>query len=318
MKRRTSSSIPSSSLFQTLPQDLQIQILILLPIPDLEQFCSTSPQVQSICKNENLWMHKFAELSSSPVGSHKVPIELAATWFHRTRILWQMLHPKKLYQLIKDEADYPISTISSYTGKKTNVKKCIVEDYQSDYRVRSSINRYINDIIHKLINRQNPVGNINRKLYEVLQKQTISDVQDLDELINYGYNDDDSGQDVKISFHSSWLIDTDSSGTDLAFSVYNYDFDKYESVMFSMRAENRFIAYALMAMLLNYTYLFPQTQTLNNIRLFRNRLFEEANRNHETFVEPSIYTTNDVMKVFSIQDGDDARLTVMKTLIQEC
>ena len=149
--------------FLQLPLDNKLDVILNLDVETLAQFCLSNAQINALCNNERVWKEKFAQLSKlKDINQHHIPSELAQSWKERTQLLWNILHPDRVFTLYQIDPDadsdifdpeytYPHLIIGNIRAKDLDsAKQCIVDSYNS-YKepIYSSLNSFITDIINE-------------------------------------------------------------------------------------------------------------------------------------------------------------------------
>lgn len=122
----------NSEFFSLLPPELQMEILLQTDIQTLGQLCQTNSHVKDLCLNETLWRNRFISLTQSPESTFNPAfLELGPTWLTRTRIIWTILHPKKIYTLIKVGLRQPIVLANMLVDNIDHADQCVLHAYKN-------------------------------------------------------------------------------------------------------------------------------------------------------------------------------------------
>lgn len=118
----------SESKLLSLPPDILILTLLNLDYQSLAHVCQTYTKLRNICQNERLWYQKFLDLTGSinSTSGLLIPSILATTWFERVKLIWELLHPTKVYTLVQifrntnDNVYNVLATIKAKTDEEAH------------------------------------------------------------------------------------------------------------------------------------------------------------------------------------------------------
>lgn len=285
----------TSSNILNLPFDLQPEILLKLSLTEFSRVCQTNSKLNAICKDERWWKRKFAELTGeSVIDESKIPPELATTWFEKTRILWQLLHPKSIWSLtIEHTEPNTISLIKNY-------------DLPSEDAVREMIAKDFND----------KDVSVNRLMYYYMQwiignPMQIADDEDQAEFENWlrdarpiakqilrGYRNMSSTDVQQLLSPVRWpiydfrlaqtpLIELDSN-VHHSYTIFNES-----GALVSVLSSNKLKVFALITIVLNYYDLLNDKHSYDGIQEFFKNLDLKFIRH-----DIKVYTLNDVLRIF--------------------
>lgn len=116
-------------MFQSLPDDLKLEILIIVQIPTFSQLCSANSQIYKLCYNERLWKQKFYLLT----GKNDL---ISEDYMSSVKLIWSLLNTKKCITVVHYNERTDIETVfGSYLVNSVNsddeCRKCVVNDYNN-------------------------------------------------------------------------------------------------------------------------------------------------------------------------------------------
>ena len=86
--------------FLNLPLDNQLDVILNLDLKTIGEIGRANREISELCRYERVWREQFRMLSKlADSNKHSIPKELASTWKERMRVMWSIIHPKKVFTL---------------------------------------------------------------------------------------------------------------------------------------------------------------------------------------------------------------------------
>ena len=230
----------SFSIFLSLPVEIQLNVLLQQDIETLGRLCRGSKYVQILCEDERLWKRKFINLMQSESSVFdETFIRLGSTWKDRTKSLWNILHPRKIYTVVVNELDTKLNDEHGHSNM-TAVHK-VLGNFLVD-----SIDHAEQCVLHAYKNTIEPI-------YSVIHAVVKDNPDRVGLVVNNDLKQLLADSNLVLMIYQNILFDS-GSGSE-TFNLLSYDQFEF-NVLFTVKGSNKEQVYNYLSAILNL-YRYP-------------------------------------------------------------
>lgn len=252
-----------TELFDPFSLDNQVSYILNTSSKFLPKLCGPNSPFKVTCQDEDIWRHVFSRLTGQTektVDDSLIPNNLARTWLEKSRLVYALTNPKKVYTVyLVDRINTTsigmadnlstIHVLKNYynTEGYESAEACIVDDFNNHVEpIYSAYLTYIQTLLNSPVYLYGSDSSEIQLLQDILVRERIGSVDDL-RLIGQIKH---VGLDLQISENVFFELGNEFKSTSM--TLFRYSPGLEPSPVLTVRGDDTQIISTALSLALNY------------------------------------------------------------------